>query len=254
MSYLTIAEHREFNSVFINGILIPTDEIGRNLLRFSEPFVLHNPDCEDYPITIRGTAFRALYLGKQFLFASDHQSKDYEPQAACIINTPSDKIVTSNVCGFSNVSPEGGPEHDLRMYDFSEAVTAGALSANGWFDIQKSMLPGEHVAAAVCVGFPHAGTKLDYARPSIDFAPRAVFGTYKNPISSEYHQFFIKPNLDYEPDGFSGAPVYGVTLVGKDANLKFAGIVTNGNSGCFYFLDVGLLKMYFDSYFENNRV
>ncbi len=182
--------------------------LSKCLMRYCEPFTLLNADDPDFPVSRRGSASRVKYRNREFLYATEHQLERYDPQDVGIINPDNQNFVSSNACQFSRAHVLGGTIHDLRMYDFSESVRAGALANSGWFDLRRHFVEGERVALTIALGYPHLDRNIDYDNRDIPLSPRAVFGNYTGTSIAGLESMDINPALDYDPDGFSGGPFY----------------------------------------------
>lgn len=236
------------SSIKVGAIWVPFASVTKSLLKYSAPLVLHNEGQEPYIISRRGSSLKVAGPKGYFLYCTDHQLEGYDYNSVGLVREDNGNVVTSQGCRFSTRDSTGGATTDLLMFDFTGPVETGSLDENNWLDTSRfSDMDGE-VLSLVAIGFPHLDRQIDYENLSIPLAPRAIWGTTGSRTQSGYETLKIAPDLDYEPDGMSGSPVYALINWKGEIHAALAGLVTNGGKSNLYFLPISDLNWYLSDF------
>ena len=242
---LTLIESLCTTSIDCFGTWIPIDHLSKFVINYAEPFVLHNAGNDDFPVSRRGSALRARLGNRYFLILTEHQMVSYPHEAAVVVNSTTKSIVTSNGSTVSKVDQHGEPVIDIRLFDFTDAVRAEAISKNSWLDLSKvrninSMDSKRELQ--LTAGYPHLDRSIDYDRRDISVAPRVAYGRPLGETLRAREGFEVNPSLEYDPDGFSGAPVFSVVEQRSDWFLTLDGIVTNASRSRFNYVPFSYIR------------
>lgn len=231
-------------SVDVGGLFVPVNSLARYVQAFSAPALFHNPEFPDLELSRRGTMLKLKYKTGYFALVTAHQAQDFKLEQLCIHEQVRSNISTSNSCTFSSSSEHGEEKLDCRIYDFSEAVKAGNLASIGWLNAYSSWFCNQELEPdlAFAVGFPTENNGIDYDLRHLSTQPYAAFGKPCSCALADRNAIQFDPALNFDPDGFSGSPVYGLTA--SDGGVQFAllGIVTNASSTVANYLPMRLIQ------------
>jgi hypothetical protein len=82
-----------------------------------------------------------------------------------------------------------------------------------------------------------------YDEKTYAIAPNLVWGDQVDPQISDRRSFVPVNPIDYEPNGMSGAPVFGLELRAQQLHLALAGILTNASAKTFNYLPIWNIEL-----------
>ena len=247
----TIIGSKIQTSAKINGLWVPANQFGAVLQRFTEPALFYNPDFPDYDLSLVGTLTKIKKGEKFFCLVSAHQAESFEMQQLCLPANETGNFTSSNACHYTASPMFGEEKFDLRLYDFSEPVAFQSLSKLGWFDVteETGQRFRSEVKIHVAIGHPFETTTLQYDPKHLVAQPCEVMG--KGTVSTIRGRcaFQLLQPLEFDPDGFSGSPVFGIFVEGDKVFVEFEGIVTNASKSVFNYVHREIIDKYIDRIF-----
>ena len=237
----TLIENKLNYSASINGIIVPPNSYGKALCNFVDPAIFHNPGFEEFQISIRGSLTRCKNRGKYFALTTAHQCDSFGFEQLCIQNHLSRNIVTSNKCIFAEGGKDAESTLDIRLFEFTDAVVSGALPKSGWFDISEwnPRYTNTDLEILISIGYPSEKNFVDYGKSKYEAQPQQVLGSLVRSEITGRNSFEPEGEKISNPDGFSGAPVFGVFLAEKTPKIFLIGILTNASKSRFNFTPMG---------------
>ncbi|MFZ1661965.1 MAG: hypothetical protein WAT77_08390 [Paracoccaceae bacterium] len=182
------------------------------------------------------------YRERFFAMASLHQfsKQRFHYNQLVIGSQMRSSLVTSEEAVFPIGSVEHQEDFDCVRLEFSTLVANNLLSKHLWFDLSKSAVtePQADPVLCVCIGYPGHRNFIDYDQMSYAVAPNAVWGEATPSALNGRKAFIPIGELDYEPDGMSGAPVFRLDLEGTSLCLNFAGVLTEATSSMFNYISI----------------
>jgi len=244
----TILGRKVLTSAKINDIWVPANQFGAVLQRFSEPALFHNPGYLDFDLSHVGTVAKIKYRRRYFGLLCAHQGRQFEFEQMCLPASDSGQFISSNGCHYVNSNAFGEDIFDCRLYDFSEAVADNSLDSKGWFDLSKENNLKSSLAPnlLVSIGHPFASTRLKFDPKHLECRPYEVIGQPVESSIANRKALKLASPIEFEPDGFSGSPVFGVYVSESSISVLFEGIVTNANRSVFNYTSRKTIDEYID--------
>lgn len=233
-------------AVRVNGLAVPVDLVPKSLQGYSEPALFHNPDFPEYELTRRGTLLKGHYRGKFFALVTAHQASLFEYDQLVIHEKTRSNASSSGACTYSKTPDGDETELDCRLYDFTKPVLAGALPRTGWLNFEDSWLNENPDKASVTlvVGYPTSLNEIDQEKKHISKQAFSADGFPITPQMPLRNAIEFGRALEVDPDGLSGAPVYGMFVDIGGVRLALLGIVTNASRNIANYLPVSEIRRY----------
>ncbi|WP_299738506.1 hypothetical protein [uncultured Roseobacter sp.] len=236
----TIIGSRISTAVEVNKLLVPASSIVEHLRGYCEPALFHTDGFGEFHLSKSGSAFRAKYKGRYFLFCTAHQMKKqrFDHDQLCLLTGDETKIISSHRAIFSEGTADEKDDFDCNLYEFTEVVENGKLSKSCWYDLCGEMAnrPVQKPALVCTIGFPGYRNEIDYTNFHYGVSPNAVWGKEEEPSVKGRLAFKPNPRIDFSPDGMSGGPVFGIELRDDKPKAFFAGLLTEATKEKFHFI------------------
>jgi hypothetical protein len=215
-------------------------------MSFAAPALFHTEGLGEFHLTKSGSVTKVFYRGRYFALATYHQFRlgGYNFDQLVLGSLDHRTVHTCNKVVF----PQGGPEtlddYDCLLFDFSMAVSSGALHSSGWFDLSHDMNIGM-VPKPLCVcsvGYPGEHNSFEYDPPTYAAKALPIFGRECEPLMAGRLSFRPIADLSFDPKGISGCPVFGICEENEGLRANFAGIVTSGTRTALNFISLSRIR------------
>lgn len=241
-------------SVKIGNLLVPAASVESYLGRFVSNLFVWNHD-EVYKISLVGSATPIVYREKFFLVCSRHQLRHIETQDVSLLFPDGSTVVTSSGFRSFNSGEETlfSDAFDLAAFDFTAPVLQNPQLQNIFYPLDA--LPqdtwNKDIIAFILAGFPSD-------QQQYELADKNHLGLRKNilvakptgqPSDTALLDFEYVKELDFNPDGLSGGPVFVVQVVDNQASAFLCGMQLRSGKRNGSFLKVGFIKEFLDSQF-----
>lgn len=227
-------------AVKVGNLFFPANSLAKSIDKFCEPGLFHNRDFEEYATTKSGSAFRARLDGRFVALLTAHQLRipQYEYQQFCIANPERNSFTTSGLAVFSQGSDDEVDDLDIIAFDFTKPVRDGLLSDKYWYDLsgETGRIRTPAGRMVICIGFPGYLNQINYDSRHLEMTSTVIVGSETKtaiPGRLAFKPLASPPN---DPQGMSGAPVFGITISEYGNRVFFAGILTNASTEIFHFL------------------
>lgn len=236
----TVLGSKLATAVRINQLLVPANSITRHLLRYTDPALFHSKGFGKYNMTKAGSLTRLKQSSRYFALITHHQlsTQNYEYDQLTIHNPETQRLVNSEMAIFELESEKSEYNFDCVLFEFTKPVKAGMLSEHGWYDLTQELTEEKlsKPSGVIAIGYPSHRNEIDYETDQYSMAPNSVFG-YESTSSLEYRLAFDpEPEIEFDPQGMSGGPVFGISIENLEPEVFFAGIITNASRKKFHFL------------------
>lgn len=241
--------------ICVNGVLVPAVKLPEVLQQYCHNLIhfavseddLDPKNYESLP-RFSGSVTGLSYRNKKFIVCTAHQIwRDEEdelisPRIGFKEEVGMGYIGSNSLSYYSLEDPSKEsnlPTHDVCVFDFSKQVIDHPKVSHKFFNLssEKFLNNGDDVIMYLICGYISSDT--DYKIDDSD-------GTIRNVnVILKYTQVWCKPvfediyyslgkcmqihNCNFDPDGFSGAPVFSIVIENYQPKIKFAGIVTKFN-------------------------
>lgn len=239
----TFLEERASTSVKFNGLFHPANSVCHAVFHCVIPIFYGNPDMPEYPLSRSGSGFRVKQAGKNVVFSSEHQHKNFEPEWAILPSTEEKNWISGNGYSAPVSDREGSPNLDLRMYDFSDPVKHGSIEKTGWYGLQKSYHWTE-IIGCIAFGYPTEINSIYEHPDEISLQCFAASGEYRGQTIGDLHGMDLDSPMTLDPDGMSGGPVFFLTRNHLDFEIIPAGIITNASRSVINFVHARKLQRF----------
>lgn len=242
----TLIGRKVGTSVVDNGLVIPADALGSHLRRYTFPAIFQTDLNGEIILTKGGSLAKIKTRGRYFAITAYHviSENNYELTQLCLPQIRPNHFVTSHAARFP-VSSAAKERFDFACFEFTETVNEGLLNKNDWFDASFDLSRSTDVEAIMvaCLGYPSHRNSVDYDGKSYAVAPNLVWGDQIEAKISDRRSFAPLKPISYEPNGMSGAPVFGLELRGAYLHLALAGILTNASPITFNYLPIWNIEL-----------
>lgn len=262
-------------SVCMGGLLVPFNRAFSNIARYCRPLAFHNDD-EHYDLSMAGSAFLVRVLGKNYLFATQHQRGDVggERGASQIVILVAEGdhhvgIAPNELISVWRSSSSGRTCDDLMVLRYDDTREGRDLKPH-FFPLpfaallEAGELPsGCEVIAHGLIGFPSRFTEYDVSWDDDADAPGPTS------VKSKWSRYYLAPAArtawdeddltpyilepsshpgDIEPDGLSGSPVLMIYRdAGGQTQFAFTGIALKASAtGRFNIFGAARIRALFD--------
>lgn len=252
-------------SVKINGVEYRFRELQRRLSMFSGQLICVNDDA-GRDINLFGSMAN-VRLGEKYLcVCTQHQLGNTEISKVCIHNFNRTRFVSAGAYYFVKSSHAGqdlNEIEDLCAFDFTEAVNNLGVSPARFLDISEhsAIRPSAGESNFVVCGHAHKDVSIDlmddcdYSQGirSIASLCRCNFYSLVSETGDRDLVTLRSSSLPekFNADGFSGAPVFGLSIRQARVVLSFAGIVTRGGNGYVHVVPGDRIKACIQDFLTN---
>jgi hypothetical protein len=235
-------------SIRMNGVLIPVEGADTALGRFADHLV-ERTDHEIFRFSLAGSTALIAYRGRYIAVCTRHQLKSRKLEEIGLIVRDGESVVTSG--GQTHFSQGSVSDFtDIAAFDFTKPCIAGALDTRRFFPLLE--LPpdasSDAVAFIVCAGFPYNAQRYELEENHLG-STKMLAVCVPAGGSNDPALLRLKPvqSLPVEPDGMSGGSAFACIVVGGEARVFFAGIVTRANLNTVYVVKAGFVVQFLDS-------
>ena len=240
--------------ICVNGVFVPAVKLpevlqvySHNLIHFIDQDNLDPTSYLSLPRFI-GTISGVSYRSRKFAICTAHQIwRDDEEE---IINPRigfKEEIGTgyigSNSLSYYNLDDPATesnlPTHDVCVFDFTKQVLEHPKISHKFFNLSsdKFLSNGDDIIMYFICGYIYSPEDYNYSDHDGIVDEVKIVTKYTqvwcNPVPHDTHSSLgmCKQIHDYnfDPDGFSGAPVFAIVIENYQPTIKFAGIVTEFN-------------------------
>lgn len=246
----TVIGNKVATAISVNGLLVPANSIEKHLCSFADPALFHSEGFGKYHLSRAGSLTRLKQSSRYFALLTGHQlssqNLNYDFKQLVIHNHETANLVTSEKAVFQIEDEEFEHDYDCVLFEFTDPVQKGALSKYGWYDltqeINERILPKPSLVIAL--GYPGYRNTIDYETPLYSLAPNSVSGRESVSSLNWRLAFDPDPKINFDPEGMSGGPVFGIDIKQLDPEAFFAGIITNASMNKFHFLSRGRIASF----------
>lgn len=222
----------------------------RQLRAVASPVAFH-VDCDEYPVSVAGTAFLVGHGGSIYVITPAHVVRNYDPLRLIIFpslttDAASERIRLVNFWRVK-VDPEDPETTDIVVIEADVSSVSKSVSSGGRvIDLTD---PRNHEwrdqrweSVMFLMGYPTEINEMDYANLTFSAQQTMLAGAFAGPTRSRCcHKIRVTvrpPVTDF--NGLSGSPVFSLeSSVGQPHSAKFAGMVLLGtaSSGLVRFVE-----------------
>lgn len=237
----TVIGSRTLTSVEVHGIYIPASALPSRLHKFGQNLVASTHD-KDYPVRLLGSATGLNYRNIKFLVCTAHQIKDVSEEDVGIVVPGKD--IYMNSAGYTRFRVSDmlleDDSYDLCAFDFTPQTTSHPELARRFFNLNRHeiLTNNDEIAGYFAYGCAFDDQKYDIfddnhlgtvirtmtCEPQGKYADRDL-GVCK--MTSE---------MDFDPNGLSGGPVFAAVLKNTEIVLRFAGVINRSGNGIIHFI------------------
>lgn len=235
-----------WTSVEVNGLFVRSTEIQSRLVKFGRNLVRYT-HLTDYELQLIGSAAALRYRGQNFVVSTAHQLRNVDERDVGVVIAGENKYVSS--AGFvrleekSTVRDDDGS--DLVAFHFTEQVKVGTVPASHFFNLSADNVLGENSDVVAFLGFgcPFCDQKYHVADANhLGTAVRAItLEPDKDPADRTLGACRLIGEMDFDPNGLSGGPMFAVVMENAKLILKFAGIINRAGGGKVHFIKARML-------------
>lgn len=251
----TIFGKRLQTSTKVNGVLIPSNNLQASLNRFAQNLIRFTHDA-DYKVQLIGSATGLDYRGAKFIVSTMHQVKNVDPRdVGIIVPVKSSYISSAGFTCFHDSGPmKESDAQDLCAFDFTDQVAKNPVLERRFFKLGSDVFlaDDDEVVAYLAYGCPFSDQRYNIVEDNhLGLVTRSM--TCKSgDISSDLSlgQCKLISQMEFDPNGLSGGPVFATVVTGAELPLKFAGIINRSGSGTIHFLKAEAVQNLLDLSFR----
>ena len=159
------------------------------------------------------------------------------------------KITTSSKAIYSSGTED---TIDCCIFDFTTSVQDGSLEPTSWYDlavdIGKDYTP--EPLNVLAIGYPGHRNSIDYENKKYGASPSAVWGYQTANSMRNRLAFRVDPEINFDPFGMSGSPVFVIKLNDLIPEVFLCGIVTNASRTKFHFTPLKNIRKLIEDVFN----
>ena len=237
----TIFLHLIQISIKVHGIYIPSSALQNRLHDFAFNLVYYTHD-ETYEVQLIGSATGIEFGGRRILISTQHQIKDCRPSDIGTLRVTKNSYLSSSGIAFIKASKNSSSkdEFDLCAFDYTPASKEDIALARKFFllDEDSVLLDGDKPIAFLAYGYPFDHQKYNVCdRNHVGLVSKSITCRPIEGFSDEMlGSCRTLSNMDFDPNGLSGGPIFATILVGDEIVLKFAGIINRAGNGFVHFI------------------
>ncbi|SDZ14102.1 hypothetical protein SAMN05444004_106196 [Jannaschia faecimaris] len=251
----TLLDSKLNTSVLIGNVIVPANSVTQSLRPFAEPALYHTAGFELNNFSLGGTLTKLKLRDRYFGLLTCHQihKANFNYAMISVINEENRSFCTAMRAVFP-ANEHSVDELDAVLCEFTDPVSTGSLSSHGWFDLRNDYAQPHtpEPLAVVAIGYPGHRNAIDYENEGYAAGPNAVLGTESMPSISGRLSFEPVSPLDYDPNGFSGGPVFGLKETPNGLQAFFAGLVTEASRSKFHFISLQKLRPLIEKMLEDD--
>lgn len=242
-------------SIKVHGIYIPSRELQKRLHEFTQHLVNYTHD-EKYQFQFIGSATGLALEGRRVLVATQHQMKGCRPDDIGILRLTKMSYLSS--AGVLAIKSRGtsysNDANDLCAFDYTPAAGDDNELARHFFQLDENSVlrEGEKVVGFLAYGCPFDQQVYDIVdRNHVGLVIKSITcQAVKQSSDEKLGSCQSLSDMDFDPNGLSGGPVFATVLLGHEFVLKFAGIINRAGGGFIHFIKaeavIGLLNLGFE--------
>jgi len=199
-------------SLLINGIWVPATSVEKQLGDFATNLFVWNDD-PTYKISLPGSASRLKYKGRHFLVCTKHQLTGHDPKNVCLMTNDGSKLVTSPRFWMLDdpAHQNESDAYDIAAFDFGQKGELSEFNC-GFFNFNTcpSVSLNSSIVAFIVIGFPSNDQLYELENNNhLGSFWRILIASHESQsndpavLELRYHS-----ELDFDPDGLSGGPVF----------------------------------------------
>jgi|GEM_PF-1330296 len=239
----TIIGQRAWTSIKLGQVYLSPREIEPALSRFGQNLARYTHD-ERYEIQLIGSATGLSFGDNKYLFATHHQVTNLDPSDIGVIDHDSNSIISS--AGFSFFPEKSDSDaQDFCAFDFSSQSISHSHLSKRFFDLTKNPCISDEDNIIIYLAYGCAFAEQRYEvdeKNSVANVIRSMLckpdGTPNDPA---LRRAKLYENLEFDPDGISGGPVFAICLEHTEPVLKFAGIINRAGEQIIHFIKAHLI-------------
>ena len=225
-------------------VLIRTTELEERLSAFASPLLFMDgavqKDLGDFALSSQGSCANLMYEGVPFLAATSHQIIRKPASGVCIYDERSQSVVTCsshNSYRFDTNKIEW-VRKDVELFGFSGASASVMLKRHQFFPIAKhyGQFSIDQICFVIVVGYPYQVQSWNIDQSNLVFRPFSVLAEFKGKGHADYLVAEAYEELEINPDGLSGGPVFFVLFSGSEYYVELGGIVATANKKLLHFI------------------
>ena len=231
-------------SIKVHGIYIPSRELQKRLHEFTQHLVNYTHD-ETYQVQFIGSATGLAFQGRRVLVATQHQMKGCRPDDIGILRlTNMSYLSSAGVLAIkSPFAPYSSDANDLCAFDYTPATGDDTELARHFFQLDENSLlrEGDKVIGFLAYGCPFDHQVYDIVdRNHVGLVIKSITcQPVKQSFDEKLGSCQALSDMDFDPNGLSGGPVFATVLLGHEFVLKFAGIINISGGGFVHFIKAG---------------
>ena len=244
-------------SVEVHQVLVPANALQSRLHKFGQNLVRYTND-NDYEIQLIGSATGLVYRDVSFLLCTAHQVKDIpEEDIGVILQAESRYISSAGFLRFRDTDvPRQSDAEDLCAFDFTEQANADQQLSQRFFRVRPMDFLSDEDRVVVYLAY---GCAFDDQRYNV--SDEKHLGTVIRSMACEPQDQPTDPALgvcrlysqmDFDPNGLSGGPVFATVLQDQEIVLKFAGIINRSGNGLIHFIKAKAVRNLLDLSFNQD--
>jgi len=234
--------------VRVGDVWINANEIAGYLARYSENLFCLNYD-PIWEVSRRGTCSLLRYKNGFYAVSTFHQIRDLQADHLAIQSGREQRYVTGGALYWDERvhGPERDDAFDLAVIDYTQTTERGLIDDRMfWPHFGLEFLRNnEAINFLFVIGFADSDQSNDMIEDSdgnfrlehMTLSKRMISCSYGgNSFQSEVFLAEMHRQVDIDPNGFSGSPVFAICGSEGEYCVKFAGIVLRAGGGRFHCL------------------
>ena len=240
-------------SARVGSILVPAASLESYLGTYASLLTVWTHD-DVYRVRVLGSAVGVMRSGVPILICSGHQIRDVELSDVGLLFPDGSNLVTSSG---SRTFVEGehtqlSDAYDVAAFDFSGAASAHPMLTRNFFKFDEVPpdTPNLKILAFIVAGYPSADQKYELEEKNHLGMVRRVMVAEPDSQPSDPALLKLKffQELDFDPDGLSGGPVFVVQIVNGEPRAFLAGVTLRAGRTHCYILKSGFLWEFLSSF------
>jgi len=257
---LTLIEQHALTSIKVNNVFIPANALKERVHKFAEPALFHTEGMNEYHLSKSGTATKLRVGNRFFALLCNHQmtlsGEEFGYDQFCLFGKKRQRLVSSERSVFVYDSVEKREDFDAILFEFTNSVQKQLVPKHDWFCVKPEQETQRLPSPLLVVGSGFPGETSSFLWPEgkraeFNYTPFNIWGKQSKPDISGRLAFTPEHDLEIEPSGMSGGPVFGITQNGNEFELFWAGIITEASKKKIHFLSATRLKRFFNLSLEN---
>ncbi|WP_300032099.1 hypothetical protein [uncultured Roseobacter sp.] len=233
---------REF--VKCGDLLVRFSELEDVLSRYASPLLFYDYDLRDelgdYALSFGGSCAHIDYRTRRFVVATTHQIDGRSPGDVGLYDPDAASICTcSEHKSYEFDQMQGTLEtKDIEIFGFSGATRSGRLTQHVWFKVSPAYgdFSVDEICSVIIVGYPASIQSWDVDAAHVKLRPFSLVANFAGKGDSDYLKATVDEDLDVDPNGLSGAPVFFILCKHEQFRVELAGIVATAGKRIVQFI------------------